>query len=91
MLFSVFFAVALCFGEYSLAATLSQQTIPVWLDDVSSNNFRASVAIAVLLNLTTWALLFVATLSAGRFSPAGRAVRAEKTLQKKTTQKALAS
>ncbi|MDS2173894.1 ABC transporter permease subunit [Nesterenkonia sp. CL21] len=90
MLFSVFFATALCFGEFSLAATLSQQTIPVWLYDVSSHDFRASIAIAVLLNLTTWALLFVATLSADRFSPAARAARAEKQLQKTTT-KALAS
>ncbi len=82
MLFSVFFTTALCFGEFSLAATLGQQTVPVWLFDVSSNNFRASIAIAVLLNLATWALLFVATLSADRFSPAGRAARAERSLQK---------
>lgn len=82
MLFSVFFATALCFGEFSLAATLGQQTIPVWLYDVSSNNFRASIAIAVLLNLATWALLFIATLSADRFSPAGRAARAERSREK---------
>lgn len=82
MLFSIFFATALCFGEFSLAATLNQQTIPVWLYDVSEDNFRASIAIAVLLNLATWALLFIATLSSDRFSPAGRAARAEKRLTK---------
>lgn len=77
MLFSIFFATALCFGEFSLAATLGQQTIPVWLYDVANSNFRSSIAIAVLLNVATWALLFFATLSADRFSPAGRQMRAE--------------
>lgn len=66
MLFSVFFATALCFGEFTVAATLNQQTVPVWLFTVSSTDFRASIAIAVLLNLITWALMLIATLSAAR-------------------------
>ncbi|HIW99407.1 MAG TPA: hypothetical protein H9871_04620, partial [Candidatus Nesterenkonia stercoripullorum] len=56
-------------------ATLNRETIPVWLFTVSNTDFRASIAIAVLLNLTTWVLLLVATLSAGRFSALGRAKR----------------
>ncbi|MFB9776424.1 ABC transporter permease [Brevibacterium otitidis] len=66
MLFSVFFATALCFGEFTVAATLNQQTVPVWLFTVSSTDFRASIAIAVLLNLITWALMLIATLTAAR-------------------------
>lgn len=66
VLFSVFFATALCFGEFTVAATLNQQTVPVWLYTVSSTDFRASIAIAVLLNLVTWALMLIATLSASR-------------------------
>lgn len=68
VLFSVFFATALCFGEFTVAATLNQQTVPVWLYTVSSTDFRASIAIAVLLNLVTWALMLIATLSASRGS-----------------------
>lgn len=66
LLFSVFFTTALCFGEFTVAATLNQQTIPVWLFTVSSTNFRASIAVAVLLNLVTWALMLIATLSAAK-------------------------
>lgn len=73
VLFSVFFAIAVCLGEFAIAATLSQETIPVWLFTVSTTNFRASIAVAVLLNLSTWALLIIATLSADRFSAVGRA------------------
>ncbi|MGO1410442.1 ABC transporter permease [Microbacterium sp.] len=68
--FSVFFGTALCFGEFSIAATLSQQTVPVWLFTVSNTDFRASIAVAVLLNLTTWALMLLATFAAGRLAPA---------------------
>ena len=63
ILFSVFFATALCFGEFTIAATLSQQTVPVWLYTVSSTQFRSSIAIAVLLNLITWALMLIATFA----------------------------
>ncbi|MDZ5078696.1 ABC transporter permease [Nesterenkonia sp. HG001] len=72
VLFSIFFATALCFGEFSVAATLSQQTVPVWLFTVSNTDFRASIAVAVLLNLTTWALMLTATLIAGRSAPGAR-------------------
>lgn len=75
VLFSVFFATAVCLGEFAIAATLNRETIPVWLFTVSNSNFRASIAIAVLLNLSTWILLLVATLSAGRFSALGKAKR----------------
>lgn len=76
VLFAIFFATAVCLGEFAIAATLNRETIPVWLFTVSNTDFRASIAIAVLLNLTTWVLLLVATLSAGRFSALGRARRA---------------
>ncbi|MBP2435419.1 ABC transporter permease [Microbacterium amylolyticum] len=67
--FSAFFGTALCFGEFSIAATLSQQTVPVWLFTVSQTDFRASIAVAVLLNLTTWALMLLATVAASRMAP----------------------
>lgn len=66
ILFSVFFATALCFGEFTIAATLSQQTVPVWLYTVSSTQFRSSIAIAVLLNLITWALMLIATFATAK-------------------------
>jgi putative spermidine/putrescine transport system permease protein len=65
--FSAFFAFALSIGEYTVAATLSIKTLPVYLDALSSSNFRGSITLSVLLNLTTWLLLIVATLSASRF------------------------
>lgn len=77
VLFSVFFATAVCLGEFAVAATLNRETVPVWLFTVANTDFRASIAIAVLLNLATWILLLVATLSAGRFSALGRAQRKE--------------
>ncbi|OUZ12699.1 hypothetical protein BHE97_00320 [Aeromicrobium sp. PE09-221] len=67
VLFSVFFATAVCFGEFAIAATLNRETVPVWLFTVSSTDFRASIALAVLLNLTTWALLLIASFAASRY------------------------
>ncbi|WP_083830259.1 ABC transporter permease [Nesterenkonia sp. F] len=69
VLFSIFFTTALCFGEFSVAATLSQDTVPVWLFTVSNTDFRASIAVAVLLNLTTWGLMLIGTLATQRFAP----------------------
>lgn len=57
----------------------------MWLFTVSNSNFRASIAIAVLLNLSTWILLLVATLSAGRFSALGKAKRKAAALDEATT------
>ncbi|MEJ5915509.1 ABC transporter permease [Pseudokineococcus sp. 1T1Z-3] len=71
VLFSVFFATAVCLGEFAVAATLSQETLPVWLATVASTDFRASIAVAVLLNLSTWALVLVAMLSADHVSARG--------------------
>lgn len=75
VLFSIFFATAVCLGEFAVAATLNKETVPVWLFTVSNTDFRASIAVAVLLNISTWVLLLVATLSAGRFSAVGAARR----------------
>lgn len=75
VLFSIFFATAVCLGEFAVAATLNKETVPVWLFTVSNTDFRASIAVAVLLNISTWVLLLVATLSAGRFSAVGKARR----------------
>lgn len=75
VLFSIFFATAVCFGEFAVAATLNIQTVPVWMFTVSSTNFRASIAVAVVLSLATWALLLIAAFSAERFSAEGRGAR----------------
>lgn len=69
MLFSVFFAVALRTGEFAVAATLNQELLSVWLFAVSSTNFRASIAVSVLMNLATWSILLAASVLANRFSP----------------------
>ncbi|WP_293787940.1 ABC transporter permease [uncultured Aeromicrobium sp.] len=66
VLFAVFFATAVCFGEFAVAATLNRETIPVWLFTVSSTDFRASIAVSVILHLTTWTLLLIASFTAGR-------------------------
>lgn len=67
VMFSVFFSFALSIAEYTVAATLSINTLPVFLNTLSSTNFRGSITLSVLLNLTTWLLLAAATVSASRF------------------------
>ncbi|MGO1359617.1 MAG: ABC transporter permease [Brevibacterium aurantiacum] len=67
IMFSAFFTFALSIAEYTVAATLSINTLPVFLNTLSSTNFRGSITLSVLLNLTTWLLLASATLSASRF------------------------
>lgn len=67
IMFSAFFTFALSIAEYTVAATLSINTLPVFLNTLSSTNFRGSITLSVLLNLTTWLLLATATLSASRF------------------------
>lgn len=67
VMFSAFFTFALSIAEYTVAATLSINTLPVFLNTLSSTNFRGSITLSVLLNLTTWLLLASATISASRF------------------------
>lgn len=67
VMFSAFYAFALSIGEYTIAATLSINTLPVFLNTLSDANFRGSITLSVLLNLTTWLLLATATISASRF------------------------
>ena len=67
VMFSAFFTFALSMAEYTVAATLSINTLPVFLNTLSSTNFRGSITLSVLLNLTTWLLLAAATVSASRF------------------------
>ena len=67
VMFSAFFTFALSMAEYTVAATLSINTLPVFLNTLSSTNFRGSITLSVLLNLTTWLLLAAATISASRF------------------------
>ena len=57
-----------------MAATLSINTLPVFLNTLSSTNFRGSITLSVLLNLTTWLLLAAATVSASRFGHRPNAV-----------------
>ena len=65
---------ALSIAEYTVAATLSINTLPVFLNTLSSTNFRGSITLSVLLNLTTWLLLAAATVSASRFGHRPNAV-----------------
>lgn len=74
VMFSVFFTFALSIAEYTVAATLSINTLPVFLNTLSSTNFRGSITLSVLLNLTTWLLLAAATVSASRFGHRPNAV-----------------
>ena len=67
VMFSAFFTFALSIAEYTVAATLSINTLPVFLNTLSNTNFRGSITLSVLLNLTTWLLLASATISASRF------------------------
>lgn len=57
VLFSAFFAFALALGEYTVAATMSYQTLPVYMATLSNTDFRASVSLSILSNLITWSLL----------------------------------
>lgn len=84
VMFSAFFAFALAFGEYTVAATLSIQTLPVWMTVLSSSNFRASITLSLLMNLLTWALLAFATVYASRFGASKRA-RDDRTDKKRST------
>ncbi|SMY11536.1 ABC transporter permease [Brevibacterium jeotgali] len=76
VMFSAFYAFALSIAEYTVAATLSIPMLPVYLNTLSSTNFRGSITLSVLLSLTTWLLLAAATVSASRFgrtsAPASR-------------------
>ena len=74
VMFSLFFTFALSIAEYTVAATLSINTLPVFLNTLSSTNFRGSITLSVLLNLTTWLLLAAATVSASRFGHRPNAV-----------------
>ena len=74
VMFSLFFTFALSIAEYTVAATLSINTLPVFLNTLSSTNFRGSITLSVLLNLTTWLLLATATVSASRFGHRPNAV-----------------
>lgn len=67
VMFSAFYTFALSIGEYTIAATLSINTLPVYLNTLSAANFRGSITLSVLLNLTTWLLLAAATIGASRF------------------------
>lgn len=68
VMFSAFYTFALSIAEYTVAATLSINTLPVYLNTLSNTDFRGSITLSVLLNFTTWLLLAAATLSASRFS-----------------------
>lgn len=68
VMFSAFYTFALSIAEYTVAATLSINMLPVYLNTLSSTNFRGSITLSVLLNLTTWLLLAAATISASRFA-----------------------
>lgn len=57
VVFSAFFTFALSLGEYTVAATMSYQTLPVYMATLANSDFRASVALSLLSNIITWALL----------------------------------
>lgn len=57
IIFSAFFTFALSLGEYTVAATMSYQTLPVYMATLANSDFRASVALSLLSNIITWALL----------------------------------
>ena len=67
VMFSAFYTFALSIAEFTVAATLSINTLPVYLNTLASTNFRGSITLSVLLSLTTWLLLAAATISASRF------------------------
>lgn len=57
IVFSAFFAFALSLGEYTVAATMSYRTLPVYMATLSESDFRASVTLSLLSNVITWLLL----------------------------------
>lgn len=57
IVFSAFFAFALSLGEYTVAATMSYRTLPVFMATLAESDFRASVTLSLLSNIITWALL----------------------------------
>lgn len=57
IVFSAFFAFALSLGEYTVAATMSYCTLPVFMATLAESDFRASVTLSLLSNIITWALL----------------------------------
>lgn len=67
VVFSAFYAFAFAIAEYTIAATLSMHTLPVYLNTLSASHFRGSITLSVMLNLATWLLLASATLSAEQF------------------------
>lgn len=66
ILFSAFFSFALGFAEYTVAATMSVPTLPVFMTTLSATDFRASIALSILSNLITWGLLAFAMVYAER-------------------------
>lgn len=70
VIFSAFFCIALCLGEFTVAVTLGYRTLPVWLTQIAGSNFRASISMSLLINALTWALLIAMTVLAGRAAPA---------------------
>lgn len=64
--FCMFFTIALCLGEFTMAVTLGYRTLPVWLTQIAGTNFRASISMSLLINAMTWLLLVAMTLLAGR-------------------------
>ena len=83
IMFSAFFAFALAFGEYTVAATMSVPTLPVFMTTLSATNFRASIALSVLSNLLTWTLLAVAMLLAERAGRHSRPAKSSRRFSKK--------
>lgn len=71
ILFSAFFAFALGFAEYTVAATMSVQSLPVYMTTLSATNFRASIALSLLSNFITWALIAIAMVYADRVGKPG--------------------
>ena len=68
IIFSAFFTFALSLGEYTVAATMSYQTLPVYMATLANSDFRASVALSLLSNIITWALLAFAMYYSDRRS-----------------------
>lgn len=70
IVFSAFFAFALAFGEYTVAATMGVNTFPVWMTTLSHSDFRASIVLSIFSTVLTWGFLAFATVYASRFSAA---------------------
>lgn len=67
VIFSACFAFCLAIGEYTVAATMSVNTLPVYMATLSTTDFRASIALSLVSNIVTWGLLAFAMVYAGRF------------------------